>query len=61
MLDVMNFKMFEILKNQFKSNLQQDMLALSGFCSDEELLSIIEKCHDVCLNKSNDLSDGNKS
>lgn len=61
MLEVMNFKMFEILKNQFRSNLQQDMLALSGFCTDDELLSIIEKCHEVCLNKSKEVEDGNKS
>lgn len=53
MLEVMNSDMFNVIKNQFKSNLQQDILALSGFCTDEELLDIIDQCHEVVVKKSN--------
>lgn len=40
--------MFNNIKNQFVSNLQQDLLALSGFMNEDELLAIIEKCVEVC-------------
>lgn len=40
--------MFNNIKNQFVSNLQQDLLALSGFMNEDELLATIEKCVEVC-------------
>lgn len=46
--------MFDILKGQFVSNLNQDLLALSGFCDEDELLSIIEKAMDMVRNRFND-------
>lgn len=49
----MNSDMFNVIKNQFKSNLQQDILALSGFCTDSELLDIIDQCHEVVVKKAN--------
>lgn len=54
----MNSDMFNVIKNQFKSNLQQDILALSGFCTDGELLDIIDQCHEVVLKKSKSSENG---
>ena len=48
---MLNSEMFEILKKQFISNLNQDLLALSGFCDEDELLSIIEKCMEMVKSK----------
>ena len=51
MQQVMNFKMYEILKNQFRSNLFQDILALSGLCSEDELSDIVEKAVEMVHKK----------
>lgn len=51
---MLNSKMFDILKGQFVSNLNQDLLALSGFCDEDELLSIIEKAMDMVRNRFNE-------
>lgn len=51
---MLNSKMFDILKGQFISNLNQDLLALSGFCDEDEMLSIIEKALDMVRNRFND-------
>lgn len=51
---MLNSKMFDILKGQFVSNLNQDLLALSGFCDEDEMLSIIEKAMDMVRNRFND-------
>lgn len=48
---MLNEQMFEILKNQFISNLTQDLLALSGFCDEDEILSIFEKSLEIVRNK----------
>lgn len=55
MLEVLNCKMFEVLKNQFRSNLQQDLLALSGFCTLDELEGIVSECVEICEKKSKDV------
>lgn len=51
---MLNESMFEILKKQFISNLVQDLLALSGFCDEDELLSIIEKSMDTVRHRFDD-------
>lgn len=51
---MLNESMFEILKKQFISNLNQDLLALSGFCDEDELLSIIEKSMDMVRHRFDD-------
>lgn len=48
---MLNEQMFEILKKQFVSNLNQDLLALSGFCDEDEILEIIEKVMEMVKNK----------
>lgn len=48
---MLNEPMFDILKKQFISNLNQDLLALSGFCDEDELLDIIENSIEMVKNK----------
>ena len=43
--------MFDVFKNQFKSNLQQDILALGGFMTEQEILSTLEKCIEIARNQ----------
>lgn len=47
----MNCKMFDILKNQFRSNLYQDILALSGLVTQEELETILSDAVDMVNKK----------
>lgn len=51
MLEPMNSKMTDVLKNQFRSNLYQDVLALSGFCSKEELETMLTDAIDMVVKK----------
>lgn len=54
---MLNESMFEILKKQFISNLNQDLLALSGFCDEDEMLDIIENAMNMVKSKF-DKKDG---
>lgn len=53
---MLNPKMFDLLKGQFVSNLNQDILALSGFCSEDEITEIFEKALEMAVKKSEENS-----
>ena len=47
-----NPKMFDLLKGQFVSNLNQDLLALSGFVNEDELCDIVDKAMEMVRSKA---------
>lgn len=58
---MLNPKMFDILKGQFVSNLNQDLLALSGFVSEDELCDIVDKAMEMVRKKADESFDQIKS
>lgn len=51
-MELMNCKMFDVLKGQFKSNLIQDLLALSAFYQSEpEWRGMVSECLDLVVKK----------
>lgn len=58
---MLNPKMFDLLKGQFISNLNQDLLALSGFVSEDALVDIVDNAMEMVRKKADESVDQIKS
>lgn len=51
---MLNPSMFDLLKGQFISNLNQDLLALSGFVDMDQLTDIVDKAMEMVEKKADE-------
>lgn len=54
---MLNPKMFDLLKGQFISNLNQDLLALSGFVTEDQLVDIVDNAMEMVRKKADESVD----